>query len=115
MDRATWMQDWAPERGKKDRSLPRILQGLGKAATNIIDAGFDAPVNMTSAALSFFDPPTTPAQREQAAENSRAEREDQGQRQIDFSRWTADIAQERQNHQEQQAARDRQRETERER
>jgi hypothetical protein len=116
MDRATWIRDWVPERGqKKDRALPGILAGIGKTAANIIEAGFDGPVNLTTAALSFFDPPTTPAQREQAAENSREDREAQGQQQIDFSKYTGDQAQEQRNHQEQQAPRDRQREVERER
>jgi hypothetical protein len=114
MDRATWIQDWAPERGRKTKILEPIVQA-GKIGTQVIEAGIDAAANIATAAFSILDPPTTPAQRAQAAAQSRQERETQAEIQIDFSRFTSDQAQQRQNHQEQQAARDRQRESERER
>jgi len=114
MDRATWIQDWAPERGRKTKILEPIVQA-GQVGAKAVEAAFDGAVNIASAALSFLDPPTTPAQREQAAELSRQDRETQAEIQIDFTRFTSDQAQRQQNHQEQQAARDRQREIERER
>jgi hypothetical protein len=80
-----------------------VLDGFGK--------GFHA---VSSAFESLISPKLSPEQVYEG-EKSKVAREAEAESSIDFSRYTVDRAQERQNHQEQQAARDRQREIERDR
>jgi hypothetical protein len=80
-----------------------VLGGLGKTAEVLTDA-FE----------SLLSPKLSPEQIHQGEKATR-ERELEAERSIDFSRYTGDRAQQRQTEQEQQAARDRQREIERER
>jgi hypothetical protein len=110
MERAATIDRFAPVRSAKETTA-----AIGKTGGRAIGAAFSLGEKFFDTLFALLDPPTTPLQRHQAAEKARDEREAQAEHQIDFSRWTADRAQERQNHQEQQAARDRQRESERER
>jgi hypothetical protein len=80
-----------------------VLGGLGK--------GFHA---LSNAFDSLISPKLSPEQIYEG-EKAKITREAEAEHSIDFSRYTADRAHERQNHQEQQAARDRQREIERDR
>jgi hypothetical protein len=80
-----------------------VLGGLGK--------GFHA---LSNAFDSLISPKLSPEQIYQG-EKAKITREAEAEYSIDFSRYTSDRAQEHQNNQEQQAARDRQREIERER
>jgi hypothetical protein len=97
------------------RSLKGTSNPLAKAETRAIGSAFDLGEKFFDTLFSLLDPPTTPAQREQAAEKARDEREAQAEHQVDFSKWTLDRAQEQQQHLDQQAARDQQRESERDR
>lgn len=110
LERATDINRFAPVRSAKETTA--ALGNLGGLA---IGAAFSLGENILDGLFALLDPPMTPLQRHQAAEKARDEREAQAEHQIDFSKYTADRAQERQNHQDQQAGRDRQSELERER
>jgi hypothetical protein len=86
------------------RGLDRVIGGVMNEATKPIDAIF-----------SLFYTPKSPAQLRKEAVEARIDREVQADRQVDFSKYSAERAQEVRTDQEQQAARDRQRESERER
>jgi hypothetical protein len=113
LERATDIYDYAPTRGKGGIIDASIT--IGKSYNRALGNLFEAGVSVAGTLFSLLDPPTTPAQRAQAAEKARDEREAQAEASIDFSKYTSDRAQERQNQQEQQASRDRQREPERDR
>ena len=110
MERATTIDRFAPVRSAKETTV-----AIGKTGGRAIGAAFSLGEKFFDGLFALLDPPTTPLQRHQAAEKARDEREAQAEHQIDFSRWTADRAQEKQNRESDQAARDRQRENERER
>ena len=110
LERATNINRFAPVRSAKETSA-----ALGNIGGRAIGSVFSLGEKLFDALFSILDPPTTPLQRHQAAEKARDERETEAERSVDFSKYTTDRAQERQNHQEQQAARDRQREPELER
>jgi hypothetical protein len=110
LERATNINRFAPVRSAKATTA-----ALGKTGSRAIGSAFSLGEKVFAGLFALLDPPTTPLQRHEAAEKARDEREAQADQHIDFSKYTADRAQERQNHQEQQAARDRQREIERDR
>lgn len=111
MDRATWIKDWAPTRGSKNPKATRIVEAAPSLVLGAAGKGLEIVAN---ALESLLAPKLTPQQKHEA-EVSRLGRQSDADATIDFSRYTADRAQQRQNHQEQQAARDRQRELGRER
>lgn len=102
MERATAINDRAPTRGPKDKAA----DVAAKAPARVLSGALNIGEKFFGGLFALLDPPTTPAQREQAAEKARDEREAQAEASIDFSKYTTDRAQERQNHQEQQASRD---------
>ena len=110
LERATNINRFAPVRSAKETTT-----ALGNIGGRAIGAAFSLEETFLDGLFALVDPPMTPLQRHQAAEKARDERGAQAEHQIDFSKYPADRAQERQNHQEQQAARDRQRELERDR
>jgi hypothetical protein len=112
LERATEIYDRAPKRGKND-SILASAAALGKTGGRAIAEAFDMGVNAAGLLFSLMVPPKTPGQLRREAIKAEAERELQAEQHIDFSKYTADRAQERRNDQEQQAARDRQREVER--
>ncbi len=115
MDRATWMKDLAPEElaptrdGKKPKA-PRIVDATPALVLGAAGKGLEIVAN---ALESLLAPKLTPQQKHQA-EMSRLERQADAEATVDFSRYAADRAQQRQNDHSQQAVRDRQRELERE-
>ena len=110
LERAANIDRFEPFRSAKDTTA-----AVRKAGRRAIGVAFGAAEKIFEGLFSILDPPVTPSQRLQAAGKARDERENDAERSIDFSRYTSDRAQEQRSQREQQAARDRQRELERER
>jgi hypothetical protein len=111
MDCAGWIsfRDWAPTRYSKSAKAPKI-----EATSSLVFGAAGKALEIASNALeSLLAPKLTPQQKHEG-EISRLERQANADATVDFSRYAADRAQQRQNDQAQQAARDRQGELERE-
>ena len=89
-----------------------------ETAPRAINAVFNAGMEIAGAFFSAIDTPKSP--RQQARDNwegerATADRNAEAEERIDFSKYAGEHAQHQRNAQEEQAARDRQRESERER
>ncbi len=111
LDNATRRNHSAPERGPRNRTAEKIIDTGASLAIGTIGKGLDVVGSVLESVLA---PKLTPEQKRQG-ELTRQERAADAEQSIDFSRFTTDRAQEQRNHQEEQAARDRQREIERDR
>ena len=109
LDRAAYWQDIRLERATNINTLAPVRSArnttatLEKAGGRAVGAAFDVAEKLLEGLFSLIDPPTTPLQREEAAERARYDREAQTERVIDFSRYTSERA-------EQQRIQDNQRE-----
>jgi hypothetical protein len=111
LDNARRQNHRAPERSSKDRTAEKIADTGASVALGTIGKGLDIVGSIFESLLS---PKLTPEQKREG-ELTRQDRAADAEQALDFSRFTADAAQEQRDRQEQQAARDRQRENERER
>jgi hypothetical protein len=105
LDTATLKNQPTPERGPKNRTAEKIIDTGTSLAFGTVGKGLDIAASLFEGLLA---PKLTPAQKREG-ELTRQERKGDEEQAIDFSSFTADRAQEqRDHHQEQQAARDRQ-------
>ncbi len=111
LERATTINDHALERAAREPKTPRIMAAASSLAFGAVGKSFDIVSNIFEG---IFAPQLTPEQirhGEIATDKRNAEAENKAE----FASHMAQLAQERQNREAEQAARDRQRENERER
>jgi hypothetical protein len=128
VERATSINDNLSFSRPMDKAALQVLSGVAKTGEEILTRGktvaraigsaFNIGVELSGLFFSAFDTPKSP--RQQARDNLQGERltdrrNAEAEVKIDFSRYTGERAQQQRNDQQEQAARDRQRENERER
>jgi MobA/MobL family len=107
LERATTINDRAPSRGAND-NIRSVTNAAGKIGGRAISGAFSLAEKLIDGLFSILDPVITPQQRREAAERAHDEREAQGEKQIDFSRYMAERAAERQKLENEQEAERRQ-------
>jgi hypothetical protein len=110
-ERATTLNDHAPQRSGRPLKPPKIMTAAPMLAVGAIGKTLDIVGGIFE---SIFAPQLT-RQQIREGERAAAQREAEAERAADFASHMAQLAQERQNRDTEQAARDRQRESERQR
>jgi hypothetical protein len=89
--------------GRPPIEKPFSTATLAKAGSHALDGGLSILASglsvgekVVDALFDLLDPPTTAAQRDQAADTARDEREVQAEANIDFEKYTTELAQQRQ-------------------
>jgi hypothetical protein len=110
-ERATTLNDHAPRRSARQMKAPKIMT----AAPSLVFGAVGKSLDIVSGIFeSIFAPKLTPQQIREG-ERAREKREAEAENNTDVASHLAQLAQERRNRETEQAGRDRQRETERDR